>query len=125
MQARRYTNLSLRSVLPRGPDLFPTGLALTLWNVLAAGHIRTDAEEEARRQTGENGRSWSGSWERNENEKRMCKALEEVAAQVGAKNIASGMFFSYPTLLIVLIPLLLIVFVFDMAVGSLQSQSPT
>ncbi|KAI0767475.1 Aldo/keto reductase [Fomes fomentarius] len=45
-------------------------------------------EEERRRQTGENGRTISRpTWERTENEKMLCKALEEVAQQVGAKNI--------------------------------------
>ena len=33
------------------------GLALAPWGVLAGGRIRTDEEEERRRQTGENGRS--------------------------------------------------------------------
>ena len=32
-----------------------TGMALAPWNVLAGGKIRTDAEEERRRQTGEKG----------------------------------------------------------------------
>lgn len=31
------------------------GLALAPWNVLAAGKLRTDEEEEKRRKTGENG----------------------------------------------------------------------
>ena len=66
------------------------GIALTLWNVLAGGHIRTDAEEERRRQTGEKGRTVMGPWERNENEKKVCAALEEVAKQVNAKSITSG-----------------------------------
>ena len=30
-------------------------MALAPWNVLASGHIRTDEEEEQRRQTGEKG----------------------------------------------------------------------
>ncbi len=38
------------------------GMALSPWNVLAAGKIRTDEEEEKRRQTGENGRSFRGPW---------------------------------------------------------------
>lgn len=66
-------------------------MALSPWNVLAGGKIRTDEEEEKRRQTGENGRAWSGSWERNEKEKKISKALEKVAAEVGAKHINSGM----------------------------------
>ena len=73
------------------------GIALTLWNVLAGGHIRTDAEEERRRQTGEKGRTVMGPWERNENEKKVCAALEEVAKQVNAKSITSGTSgFSWP-----------------------------
>ena len=31
-------------------------------------------------------------WERNETEKKMCKALEKVAQEVGAKSITSGMY---------------------------------
>ncbi|EPQ52456.1 Aldo/keto reductase [Gloeophyllum trabeum ATCC 11539] len=64
------------------------GLALAPWNVLAGGHIRTDEEEERRRQTGEKGRTtWRGDWERNEKEKTVCKALEKVAAEVGTQHI--------------------------------------
>ncbi|KAI0719854.1 Aldo/keto reductase [Cerioporus squamosus] len=63
------------------------GMALAPWNVLAGGKIRTDEEEERRRQTGEKGRQWRGNWERTEDERKVCKALEEVAKQVGAKSI--------------------------------------
>jgi aryl-alcohol dehydrogenase-like predicted oxidoreductase len=69
------------------------GMALAPWNVLAAGKIRSDEEEERRRQTGENGRTLSlipAGWERNEKEKTVCKALEKVAAEIGAKHITSG-----------------------------------
>ncbi|KIK04053.1 hypothetical protein K443DRAFT_436653 [Laccaria amethystina LaAM-08-1] len=66
------------------------GLALAPWNVLAAGKIRTDEEEEKRRQTGEKGRMvFDPNWERNDREKRVCKALEKVASEVGAKSITS------------------------------------
>ncbi|KAJ7147856.1 aryl-alcohol dehydrogenase [Mycena crocata] len=65
------------------------GIALTLWNVLAAGHIRTDAEEETRKASGENGRTLFGNWERTADEKKMCAALEVVAQQVGAKHITA------------------------------------
>ena len=71
-------------------------MALAPWNVLAGGKIRTDEEEERRRQTGENGRTLSlipAGWERNEKEKRVCKALEKVASEIGAKHITSGIFF--------------------------------
>ena len=68
-----------------------SGLALAPWNVLAGGKIRTDEEEEKRRQTGERGRTvFSPDWERNDKEKRICKALEQVASEVGAKSITSG-----------------------------------
>ncbi|KAF9008305.1 NADP-dependent oxidoreductase domain-containing protein [Cyathus striatus] len=66
------------------------GLALAPWNVLAAGKIRTDAEEERRRQTGEGGRTtFRPEWERTEQEKSVCKALEKVADEVGAKSITA------------------------------------
>lgn len=69
------------------------GLALAPWNVLAAGKIRTDEEEENRRQTGEKGRTiMTEEWERSEQEKTVCKALEKVAAEVGAKHITAGQF---------------------------------
>ncbi|KAL6304738.1 Aldo/keto reductase [Sparassis latifolia] len=66
------------------------GLALAPWNVLGSGKIRTDAEEERRRQTGEKGRMLaSTAWERTPEQRKVCLALEEVAAQVGAKSITS------------------------------------
>ena len=68
----------------------PLGLALACWNVLAGGHIRTDEEEEQRRRTGEHGRKLERSWERTEDEKKVCKALEQVAREVGAKHITAG-----------------------------------
>ncbi|CAA7268839.1 unnamed protein product [Cyclocybe aegerita] len=71
-------------------EVFAAGMALAPWNVLAAGKIRTDAEEERRRQTGEKGRTiLDPNWERNEQEKKVCAALEKVAAEVGAKHINS------------------------------------
>ena len=70
------------------------GLALAPWNVLAGGKLRTDEEEEKRRQTGEKGRTITNpNWERNDQEKAMSKALEKVASEVGAKHITSGQFY--------------------------------
>ncbi|KAI0942881.1 hypothetical protein AcV7_002174 [Taiwanofungus camphoratus] len=67
------------------------GLALAPWNVLAAGKIRTDAEEERRRQTGEKGRMLSSpEWERTPEQRKVCQALEKVAKEVGASDITSG-----------------------------------
>ncbi|OCH91633.1 Aldo/keto reductase [Obba rivulosa] len=66
------------------------GLALAPWNVVAGGKIRTDAEEEARKQSKEIGRQWfvgNPQFERTEEERKVCLALEEVAKQVGASNI--------------------------------------
>ncbi|CAK5265822.1 unnamed protein product [Mycena citricolor] len=66
------------------------GMALAPWNVLAQGKFRTDAEEEARRVSGEKGRMlFSADWERNEDEKKISHALEKVAGEIGAKNITS------------------------------------
>lgn len=67
------------------------GLALAPWGVLAGGRIRSDEEEERRRESGEKGRQWNGpDWERTEDEKKVCKALEQVAKEVGARNITAG-----------------------------------
>ncbi|OBZ76316.1 Aryl-alcohol dehydrogenase [NADP(+)] [Grifola frondosa] len=64
------------------------GLALAPWSVLAAGKIRTDEEEQLRRETGEKGRMIiNNDWERTEDQRKVCKALEKVAAEVGAKSI--------------------------------------
>ncbi|KAI0354913.1 aryl-alcohol dehydrogenase [Trametes cingulata] len=64
------------------------GMAIAPWNVLAAGKIRTDEEEERRRQTGEKGRTvFSPDWERNETEKKVAKVLEGVASEIGASSI--------------------------------------
>lgn len=59
------------------------GLALAPWQVLAGGKLRSDAEEERRRKTGENGRSVFGPWERTEDETKVSHALEKVAKEVG------------------------------------------
>ncbi|KAJ7688300.1 NADP-dependent oxidoreductase domain-containing protein [Mycena rosella] len=66
------------------------GLALAPWNVLATGHFRTDAEDERRRTTGENGRTtFNPEWERTEDEKKMSRALEKVADEIGTKSITA------------------------------------
>ncbi|KAJ7579509.1 NADP-dependent oxidoreductase domain-containing protein, partial [Mycena floridula] len=65
------------------------GLALAPWSVLAGGKIRTDEEEQRRKDSGEKGRQWLGDWERTEAEKKVCKVLEEVATEVGAKHITA------------------------------------
>ena len=67
------------------------GMALAPWKVLASGKFRTDAEEEQRRATGENGRKvFDPSWERTEIEKKVSTLLEKVANEVGAKSITAG-----------------------------------
>ncbi|KAJ6505317.1 aryl-alcohol dehydrogenase [Mycena sanguinolenta] len=65
------------------------GIAIAPFRVVGGGHIRTDAEEERRRSSGEKGRSSFGPWERTPDEKKMCDALEAVAGQVGAKHITA------------------------------------
>ena len=54
-----------------------------MWNVLAGGHIRSTAEDERRRKSGEQGRDYGAGWERNEQEKKVCDVLEEIAAELG------------------------------------------
>ncbi|KAM5542826.1 hypothetical protein V8D89_003490 [Ganoderma adspersum] len=74
-----------RDILPMARS---EGLALAPFAVLAGGRLRTDEEEERRRQTGEKGRTiMRPDWERTERERTLCKALEEVQKQVGAKSI--------------------------------------
>ncbi|KIJ62587.1 hypothetical protein HYDPIDRAFT_114235 [Hydnomerulius pinastri MD-312] len=66
------------------------GMALAPWGVLAGGKLRTDEEEERRRQTGEKGRQiFDPRWERNEEERAMSAALDKVAKEVGAKHITA------------------------------------
>lgn len=66
-------------------------MALAPFNVVGGGKLRTDAEEEKRAASGENGRTLlGGDWRRSEDEKRMSHALEKVAREVGAKSITSG-----------------------------------
>jgi hypothetical protein len=67
------------------------GMALAPWDVLQSGRIRTDAEEDERRRTGEHGRTLvSPKWERNADERKMAVALEHIAREVGAKSIQAG-----------------------------------
>ncbi|KAL4248160.1 NADP-dependent oxidoreductase domain superfamily protein [Abortiporus biennis] len=66
------------------------GMALAPWNVLGGGRIRTDAEEQRRRETGEKGRRTAGpEWERTPSEVSLSHALEKVAKEIGAKSITS------------------------------------
>lgn len=77
-----------RDIIPMARD---EGMALAPWGVLGHGKIRSDADEERRRSTGENGRTVFGpQWERNDEEKRVCEVLGKVAEEVGAKEITSG-----------------------------------
>ncbi len=67
------------------------GLALAPWDVLSGGKIRTDAEEARRRETGENGRTFFGrAWERTEEERKVCLALEQVGKEVGTESVTAG-----------------------------------
>ena len=67
------------------------GLALAPWDVLGGGKIRSDAEDQRRRETGEKGRTAFGrDWERTEEERKVCLVLEEIAKEVGVESITSG-----------------------------------
>jgi len=66
------------------------GLALAPWDVLGGGKIRSDAEEARRRESGEKGRTLVGpDWERTEEERKVCLALEQVAKEVGVESITA------------------------------------
>ncbi|KAK7062852.1 putative aryl-alcohol dehydrogenase aad14 [Paramarasmius palmivorus] len=76
-----------RDIIPMARSL---GLALAPWDVLGGGKFRTDAEEQRRLESGEEGRKWLGAdWKRNEDEIKISRALEKVAQEVGAKSITS------------------------------------
>ena len=67
-------------------------MAIAPFGVVGGGKLRTDAEEEKRAASGENGRTiLGGDWRRSENEKKMSHALEKVASEVGVKSITAGM----------------------------------
>jgi len=69
------------------------GLALAPWGVLAGGKLRSNAEEEKRRQTGEKGRNLgimgNDDWMRNEKERAVSDALEKVAKEVGTDRVTA------------------------------------
>ncbi|KAK7047899.1 putative aryl-alcohol dehydrogenase aad14 [Paramarasmius palmivorus] len=79
-----------RDIIPMARDF---GMALAPWGVLARGKLRTDAEEENRLQSGEEGRKLamgSGTdWKRNDAQIQVSKGLEKVAQELGAQNITS------------------------------------
>ncbi|KAL5498126.1 AAD14_3 [Sanghuangporus vaninii] len=76
-----------REIIPMARSL---GLVLAPWNVLAAGRLRTDAEEEKRLATGEEGRTlFLSDWKRNEDEKKTGAALGKVAKEVGTEHITA------------------------------------
>lgn len=77
-----------REILPFVRD---EGMAFAPFGVLCGGKLRSNEEEERRRQTGEKGRvvPWAASWERTPEEKQICDALDKVRAEIGAANLAS------------------------------------
>jgi aryl-alcohol dehydrogenase-like predicted oxidoreductase len=82
-----------REIIPMARE---HGMALAPFSVLAAGKLRSDAEEARREKSGENGRDLKvndNGWKRTEQEKKMSNALEKVAKEVGAESVAAG---NYP-----------------------------
>lgn len=90
-QERRVSRISTLVV----PFLrIPLGMALSPWAVMGGGKFRTDEEEERRRETGEQGRKvFNDEWERNESERKISRALENVAKEVGVESLTSGAVF--------------------------------
>ncbi|KAF9465835.1 NADP-dependent oxidoreductase domain-containing protein [Collybia nuda] len=74
-----------REIIPMARN---EGLALAPFGVVAGGRFRTDAEEEARAKSGEYRRMGPG-FERTEKEKKVSKALEKFANEVGTKHITT------------------------------------
>jgi aryl-alcohol dehydrogenase-like predicted oxidoreductase len=65
-------------------------MALAPWAAVGGGRFMTDAEEERRAKSGENGRSFYGDWRRSEKERKISAALEKVAKEVGTEHITAG-----------------------------------
>ncbi len=78
-----------REIIPMARSL---GLALSPWAVVGQGRLRTDAEDQQRKETGEKGRTMlSPNWECTEVEVKVCRVLESVVAEVGVGfNIRAG-----------------------------------
>lgn len=79
-----------REILPMARE---HGMALSPWNVLAGGKLRSDAEEARREKSGENGRDLKiddNGWKRTEQERNMSNALEKVAKEVGVESVTAG-----------------------------------
>ncbi|KAK0492401.1 NADP-dependent oxidoreductase domain-containing protein [Armillaria luteobubalina] len=82
-----------REIIPMAREF---GMALAPWDVLAAGRFRMDKEEKKHKETGEKGRTIScPDWERNEIEVKMSKALEAIAAEVGAVGNLTAVAIAY------------------------------
>jgi len=78
-----------RDIIPMARE---NGMALAPWNVLCGGKLRSDAEEERREKSGEQGRDLklnNHGWKRTEEEKKMSNALEKVAKEVGVESITA------------------------------------
>jgi hypothetical protein len=71
------------------------GMALAPWAAVGGGRFMTDAEEERRAKSGENGRSFYVDWRRNEKERKISAALEKVTEEVDTDHITAGRFISY------------------------------
>ncbi|EJD47159.1 arylalcohol dehydrogenase [Auricularia subglabra TFB-10046 SS5] len=76
-----------REIIPMAREW---GMALMPWEVLAAGRIRSDADERRRKESGEGGRDvFFTGWERNEHEKQVCAALEKVGKETGVNSVTA------------------------------------
>ena len=78
----------VRGIIPMARS---EGLAIAPWGVLGAGKVRTDVEEERRRESGEKGCTlFDQNWERTEEERKVCLVLEDIAKEVGVTSITAG-----------------------------------
>ncbi|KAK7443169.1 putative aryl-alcohol dehydrogenase aad14 [Stygiomarasmius scandens] len=76
-----------RDIIPMARSL---GLALSPWNVLAGGKLRSKSQDQAHEkaeQAGQGRQAFPGAPRRTENEITMSNALEKVAEENGIKNV--------------------------------------
>lgn len=67
-------------------------MGIVPWNVIAAGRLRSDAEEQRREESGEGGRALRGrDWRRTEVERSASNALEKVGKELGTNvSVSAG-----------------------------------
>lgn len=72
------------------PMAMSEGMALAPWDVLCAGKLRSDEEDERRKQSNEKGRMiFVGNWERSDDQIKMSRVLQEIGKELGTNHVSA------------------------------------